>query len=72
MQKKPSVCASNWKRWRRNGRSGLPQPLNTYKRVNSHCVMLLSCRIAADPRILDVVEGILGPDIMIYGVDLFH
>ena len=45
---------------------GLPQPLNTYKRVNSHCVMPLSCRIAADPRILDVVEGILGPNIMIY------
>lgn len=50
---------------------GLPQPLNTYKRVNSHCVMPLSCRIAADPRILDVVEGILGPDIMIYGVEYF-
>ncbi|MGB1390099.1 MAG: phytanoyl-CoA dioxygenase family protein, partial [Paracoccaceae bacterium] len=48
-----------------------PQPLNTYKRVNSHCVMPLSCRIAADPRILDVVEGILGPDIMIYGVEYF-
>ena len=52
-----------------NGR--LPHPLNIYKRVNSHCVMPLSCRIAVDQRILDVVEGILGPDIMIYGVRYF-
>ncbi|HBP60107.1 MAG TPA: phytanoyl-CoA dioxygenase [Alphaproteobacteria bacterium] len=55
-------------RWQDNS---LPHPLNTYKRVNSHCVMPLSCRIASDPRILDVVEGVLGPDIMIYGVEYF-
>ena len=51
--------------------NGLPQPLNTYKRVNAHCVMPMAHRIAADPRILDVVEGILGPDILIYGVEFF-
>lgn len=54
--------------WRDNG---LPLPLNTYKRVNAHCVLPLAHRIGADPRILDVVEGILGPDIMIYGVEFF-
>ena len=51
--------------------NGLPLPLNTYKRVNAHCVMPLAARIGADPRILDVVEGILGPDILVYGVEFF-
>ncbi|MBW4707707.1 phytanoyl-CoA dioxygenase family protein [Roseobacter sp. YSTF-M11] len=51
--------------------AGLPLPLNTYKRVNAHCVMPLAYRIGSDPRILDVVEGILGPDIMIYAVEFF-
>ena len=49
----------------------LPLPLSTYKRVNSHCVMPLAHRIGSDPRILDAVEGILGPDIMIYAVEFF-
>ncbi|MEM9306984.1 MAG: phytanoyl-CoA dioxygenase family protein [Pseudomonadota bacterium] len=51
--------------------SDLPLPLSTYKRVNAHCVMPLAHRIGSDPRILDVVEGILGPDIMIYSVEFF-
>ena len=51
--------------------NGLPQPLNTYKRINSHCVMPMAHRIAADPRVLDAVEGILGPDILIYSVEFF-
>lgn len=49
----------------------LPLPLATYKRVNSHCVIPLAHRIGSDPRILDLVEGILGPDIMIYAVEFF-
>jgi hypothetical protein len=51
--------------------SDLPLPLNTYKRVNSHCVLPLAHRIGSDPRILDPVEGILGPNIMIYSVEFF-
>ncbi len=51
--------------------NGLPLPLNTYKRVNAHCVMPLAAKIGQDPRILDVVEGILGPDILVYGVEFF-
>jgi hypothetical protein len=49
----------------------LPLPLNTYKRVNAHLVIPLAYRIGAYPRILDVVEGVLGPDILIYGVEFF-
>ncbi|MGX9351613.1 phytanoyl-CoA dioxygenase family protein [Shimia sp. W99] len=51
--------------------AGLPQPLNTYKRVNAQCVMPLAHRIGSDPRILDIVEGLIGPDILIYGVEFF-
>lgn len=49
----------------------LPLPLNSYKRVNAHCVMPMAHRVAADPRILDVIEGIIGPDILIWSVEYF-
>jgi ectoine hydroxylase-related dioxygenase (phytanoyl-CoA dioxygenase family) len=49
--------------------AGLPLPLNSYKRANSHIVMPLAHRIAGDPRILDAVEGLLGPDILIYSTE---
>ncbi len=51
--------------------AGLPEPLNTYKRVNAHLVMGLPDRVAADPRILDAVQGLIGPDIMVYGAEFF-
>ena len=49
----------------------LPQPLNTYKRVNAHCVMTLAARLAQHPAILDQVEGILGPNLMIWSAEFF-
>ncbi|MFK7940681.1 MAG: phytanoyl-CoA dioxygenase family protein [Roseovarius sp.] len=51
--------------------NGLPLPLNTYKMVNAHCVMPMAHRVATDPRVLDVVEGIIGPDIMVWSVEFF-
>ncbi|WP_397543539.1 phytanoyl-CoA dioxygenase family protein [Roseovarius salis] len=51
--------------------NGLPLPLNTYKRINAHAVIPLAHRVAADPRVLDVVEGILGPDILIWSTEFF-
>ncbi|KMW58402.1 phytanoyl-CoA dioxygenase family protein [Candidatus Rhodobacter oscarellae] len=51
--------------------NGLPQPLNTYKRLNAHTVMPMVARTARDARVLDVVEGVLGPDIMIYSAEFF-
>ncbi|MXW86525.1 MAG: phytanoyl-CoA dioxygenase family protein [Boseongicola sp. SB0673_bin_14] len=50
---------------------GLPLPLNTYKRVNAQVVMPFLVGIARSPAILDVVEGILGPDILIYAAEFF-
>ncbi len=51
--------------------NGLPLPLNTYKRVNAQCVMPLACDIGLHPEILDVVESVLGPDIMLYSTEFF-
>ncbi|MCG6903383.1 MAG: phytanoyl-CoA dioxygenase family protein [Rhodobacter sp.] len=51
--------------------NGLPLPLNTYKRVNAHVVMPFAAGIARDPRVLDVIEGILGPDILVYAAEFF-
>lgn len=49
--------------------NGLPLPLNTYKRVNAQIVMPLACEIGLHGPILDAVEGILGPDVMLYSVE---
>ena len=51
--------------------NGLPLPLNTYKRINAHVVLPMVAQIAMHPAILDVVEGILGPDIMIFSGEFF-
>ncbi|MDB4248444.1 phytanoyl-CoA dioxygenase family protein [Amylibacter sp.] len=49
--------------------NGLTLPLNTYKRVNAQVVMPLAYEIGLHGQILDAVEGILGPDIMLYSVE---
>ncbi|CAD0186919.1 1-deoxypentalenic acid 11-beta-hydroxylase [Ruegeria sp. THAF57] len=49
----------------------LPLPFNTYNRVNAHLVMPMAARIALDARVLDVVQGVLGPDIMIWSAEFF-
>lgn len=49
--------------------NGLPLPLNTYKRVNAQIVMPLAHEIGMHPAILDAVEMILGPDIMLYSTE---
>jgi len=51
--------------------NGLPRPLNSYKRVNAHLVMPFAFEIGQHPAMLDVIEGILGPDLMIYSVEFF-
>ena len=49
----------------------LPHPLNIYKRINAHVVMPLAARLARNPAVLDVIEGILGPDILVYSTEFF-
>ena len=51
--------------------NGLPLPLNTYKRINAHIVMPMVAQIATHAAVLDVIEGILGPDIMVFSGEFF-
>lgn len=50
---------------------GLPRPLGRYLRVNAHIVIPLAAQIASDPRVLDRVESILGPDLLVWSAELF-
>lgn len=76
MQVVSPAQANNWRielealetKWLNNG---LPLPLNTYKRVNAQCVIPLACDIGLNPAILDIVESVLGPDIMLYSTEFF-
>lgn len=49
----------------------MPRTVNTYKRINAQCVMPFAYELASHPDLLDMVEGILGPDILIYGAEFF-
>lgn len=47
----------------------LPHPLLQYKRVNAHCVMPFAAHLAMNSAVLDAVECILGPDILVWSVE---
>lgn len=49
--------------------NGLPLPLNTYKRINAQIVMPVAHTIGTHAGILEIVKGVLGPDIMLYSVE---
>ncbi len=49
----------------------LPLPLNTYKRVNSYVVIPMAAKLASDPRVLDIIEGLLGPNILVWSAEFF-
>ena len=56
---------ANWRE------ADLPLPLNMYKRVNAHLVIPLVARTALDRAVLDVIEGVLGPDLLLWSAELF-
>lgn len=45
--------------------------LNQFFRVNGHLVIPLLSDLAATPAILDAVEGVLGPNLLVWSVELF-
>ena len=49
----------------------LPMTINTYKRINSQCVITLATAIALDRKILDIVENIIGENILLWSVEFF-
>jgi len=48
-----------------------PRPLDDYIRTHSDVVMPMAAELALQATVLDAVEGIIGPDIMIWGADFF-
>ena len=51
--------------------TSLPRSLAQYLRVNSHLVTDLPLTVVRDPRVLDAVESILGPDIALWSSEYF-
>jgi len=49
----------------------LPQPLNQYFRINGQVVIPLMARLARTPAILDAVESLLGPDLLVWSCEFF-
>ena len=53
------------------GRTDLPHALDQYCRVNAHVVLPMAADLARHPAILDAVEGVLGPDILVWSAEFF-
>lgn len=51
--------------------SALPHPANFYFRVNAHVVVPCVAEITRHPAVLDMVESILGPDLLVWSAELF-
>lgn len=51
--------------------SHLPRALGRYLRMNAHLTFPMALQTARDPRILDRVEAILGPDLMLWSAEYF-
>ena len=49
----------------------LPRPMNEYVRTHSDVVMPMAAELAMQPAVLDAVESIIGPNLMIWGADFF-
>ena len=49
----------------------LPKPLSSYKRGPANAVIPLAATIAKDKRVLDIVESILGANILIWAAEFF-
>ena len=50
---------------------GLPRPFNQYLRANANLVIPFLNELAANPHVLDPVESILGPNILLWGAEVF-
>lgn len=55
----------------RDFKGRLAKPVSDYLRMNAHFASDVPLRIARDSRVLDRVEGILGPDIMLWSCEYF-
>ena len=51
--------------------NGLDRDLNQYFRVNAHLVLPMATELARNPVILDAIESIIGPNILVWSVEFF-
>ncbi|MEM7743310.1 MAG: phytanoyl-CoA dioxygenase family protein [Pseudomonadota bacterium] len=51
--------------------TSLPKPISEYLRISSHLATDVPLRVARNPGILDKVESILGPDILLWSCEYF-
>ncbi len=49
----------------------LPRAVGQYLRMNAHLTTTMSLKAAQDPRVLDAVESILGPDLILWSCEYF-
>ena len=56
---------------RDNQNLSLKRPLNDYIRTHSDIVIPMAAQLALQPAVLDAVESIIGPNLMIWGADFF-
>jgi ectoine hydroxylase-related dioxygenase (phytanoyl-CoA dioxygenase family) len=56
---------------RRYPAGSLPHDLGQYLRVNTQLVVPQAARIALNTAVLDIVESILGPDLLVWSAELF-
>lgn len=49
----------------------LTRPLNDYIRTHSDVIIPMAAKLAMQPAVLDAVESIIGPNLMIWGADFF-
>ena len=49
----------------------LERPLNDYIRTHSDVIIPMAAELAMQPAVLDAVESIIGPNLMIWGADFF-
>jgi len=52
-------------------KGSLPQPVSQYFRVGAHVVIPIMAEIAKTPAVLDAVQSILGPDLLVWSCELF-
>jgi ectoine hydroxylase-related dioxygenase (phytanoyl-CoA dioxygenase family) len=55
----------------RHGQGSLPRDIGHYFRVNAQLVIPLTTRVALHPAVLDMVESVLGSDILLWSCELF-
>ncbi len=70
-QSEVSDCNKTLGALREGSHPSLPKPVHNYLRLQSHCVIPMAAQLATHPAVLNAVESVLGPDLLIWGAEFF-